>query len=410
MKQQYNYDSSSSAPEFRAMPIAASQPPLFEIETTRSVSFPVKRKTKKTAPINNYNKKLENLGWQTKNLTRLGALYPLSSSNRRVPMKELRAVYERLVHAFQRLSLEATFHEVPSVYANCRSLEQVDLVVNIWQSREDPEQAIVEVHRVAGDTIVYSGYMRKILTAVTQDISVNVDRTMICHESAAIKRVDALLRRLPMQAIDAAPGSLEITLHLLRSDRYDSRCLGLESLAILTDATKTGLVDATKFAKAVLVGRLEQADGAVVIDSRIQERVLYLALMGRYPDTPTESNHATLEYEKHHAHLAMQIIANAIGLLTDSFDLTAILEAAKVVTGQDMISSMQERVCNAHEAPHGAYLATRILSAFCRVQPRTVRRCVKPGTVRAAQHVGHCSHAALEMETGRLLSAMLEVA
>jgi hypothetical protein len=404
MKQYTNeHDHSPPSPypfppaQFRAMTMETTQPLSVNVPTPKA--------------IKNGNVHLDskqeiasfNVGWEEPVLTRMSVYYPLTRSHRRFPKSELNTVLKRLVAVFQLLSLKTSFRDSP-LEASCQSIEQVELVVNLWDFGEDPTQAVLEITRVAGDTVPYCGYMKQIFAAVFRKESVTTN----CEQyngGIISQRMDAILQRLPIPAVDPVPGSLEITLHLMLSDRHDSRCLGLESLVILTSTAKTDLSVATAVAKAMLLGRLEGVDGTVLTDMRIRDRIFYLALLGRWPDTPEESEYALTD-DKSHAHLALMAMANAIGLLKEESDFATILEAASCVTGCSLIPSMQERVWDAHDQPHAAYLATRILSALCRGQPCAVRSCVELDAVRNAQHVGRCSHAALETEIGRLLLAL----
>jgi len=75
--------------------------------------------------------------------------------------------------------------------------------------------------------------------------------------------------------------------------------------------------------------------------------------------------------------------------------------------GEDfLIISMEKYIWNAQNNPHAAYLAARILTSLYRAEPTRIRYGLQLDAVRAAQQIGRCSHAALEMVTGQLLSAL----
>jgi hypothetical protein len=99
------------------------------------------------------------------------------------------------------------------------------------------------------------------------------------------------------------------------------------------------------------------------------------------------------------------VMANAASVLERTADLSRLLQDS-VFGGNLLVLAMHERVWNAGDDPHSAYLATRILVALCRGNPDAVRSCVELDTVRCAQRVGQNSHAALETESWQLLMAL----
>jgi len=166
---------------------------------------------------------------------------------------------------------------------------------------------------------------------------------------------------------------------------------------------------ATNVAKALLLGHCEQNGNIIFMDKSIQERIFHLVLMGRWPDSIAAPAGELCCDDGPHVHVALMAMANAINLLQTSSELWSVLDAASHVgdAGDNvLITAMESYVWNAHENPHAAYLATRILKPLYRAEPSSVRCGLQLDAVRAAHRIGHYSHAALEVETGQLLCAL----
>ena len=409
-KYTHNFAVSSSA-NFRAMPMVACPDPALAFESTQSSKSDrsiLPLNTNQTASSKHNNKEATRkplfeitIGWKNPSLTSMGFYHVLSPSHRRFPKAFLSEVLQGLVNIFRSLSLETTFHNTPALCATCRSLDQVELAVNLWEC--DKDELVMEVQRVAGDGYLYSGYMRDILSIDPRETTAN---TLHCNHNMHY-RAEALLESLPVSESEtvSAQESLELVLNMILSDRYDARCLGLQSLVIMTDPTKTKRSIATAVSQAALLGYTEIPNGDRFTDSRIQDRIFSLAFRGCWPDSFVSIEGGA--QDKPHAHLALMVMANAASLIQSKAEFTTLLkDSARFAAGNSLILAMQQLVWNAQAEPHEAYLATRILSAVCQGQPDAVRNSLEPDAVRAAQHVGFLSHAALETESGQLLAAL----
>lgn len=345
-------------------------------------------------------------GWSQPCLTYPSCFYPLSSNSKNFPAAQLPHVLDRLASVIRMLSLATTFHNSP-IEATCRSLEQMEFVVSVWSDRTNNNMAIVEIQKVHGNSVTFSHYSRKIMAAIFDPTAREIQTTSTQRAVMPNEEVsDAILRCSSPVEQSPVSDALDLTLSLLLTDRADSQCLGLESLSILTDPTKTGLSVAKDIAKAALLGIHMSDDGTTVAgDYRIRDRILYLALLKRWPGARMV-NADLHEHDKAHSYLAMRIIANALNLLTDPADISAVLDAAKEVTGTTLIGVLEDHVWNAWQEPHEAYWATMILNSICLGQPKIVHDASVMDAIQSAQLVGRYSHAALERAVGGLLMAL----
>jgi len=359
-------------------------------------------------PANDTNYAADSKGWKDPVLTRVGCFYPISRTHRIFPKSEINFILERLTSTFRLLSLHTTFYDAPSVLAICRSLEQVELAVNLWECRDEPDFIVLEIERISGDTIIYHKYVKHIFSEILRKEVTATDECSFKHSSTARDKMCAIINGLPSEVENVIQETLDIVSNMLLSDRRDARCLGLESLVILTDTSKTDVVMATDVAKALLLGHCEKNGNIVSMDKRIQERIFHLVLMGKWPDSITAAADELSYDEGPHVYLALMAMANAINLLHASSELLSVLDAASHMGAGDdvLITAMESYVWNAYENPHAAYLATRILKPLYRAQPSPVRCGLQLDAVRDAQQIGHYSHVALEMETGQLLSLL----
>jgi len=351
-----------------------------------------------------------NMGWKHPVLTRVGCFYPISHTHRTFPKLDLKFILERLTCTFHLLNLHTTFYDALSVQACCRSMEQVELAVNIWECRDEPDFIVLEIQRISGDTIIYSKYVKSIFSElcrkeVTGTATDECSRTSTC---SARDKMEVIMRSLPSPPVNIAQETLDIVLKMLLSDRRDARCHGLELLVFLTDTSKTDIAMATDVAKALLLGFFESSGNTLLMDQRIQGRIFHLALLGKWPDSITAAAGELCCDEGPHVYLALMALANAINILNASPDLLLlVLDAASHVGGDSFfIITMEKYIRDAHNNPHAAYLAARILTSLYRAQGTFVRCGLQLDAVRAAQQIGHHSHAALEMVTGQLLSAL----
>jgi len=341
-------------------------------------------------------------GWKDPILTRIGDYYPVSRTHRTFPKSDLPMILERLVSVFRILNFHTTFYDSPCVRAVCRSMQPVELCVNLWESRHQTDVVILDIQRIFGDTIQYAKQVRRILAYAFQKTPCATDDYTRSILTIASRDQYVGLSSLSMPASRiVTDDALNIASSMVLTDRRDARSLGLESLVILTDDTKTEISLAREVASVILLGRSDDRGGNDLKLQQLHKRLFHLAFCGQWPDSVQSSGESGYD-DKSHVYLALMAIANAISL--ESPEIVNV--ALDMHDACSLMSGLENYIWNAHKDPHAAYLATRISSLICRVQPSFVRRGIAlESAVRAAQQIGHCSHSALATETGQLLSA-----
>ena len=396
----------STHARFRAVAMVAPQPQLaFSQPTAVSekdpslvvFSPPKLRLEEASAPVP--------AGWQHPQITRLGLYHPLEVGHASVAREALPSVLARLRNVFRSLSLRTIYHDTP-LAASCQSLEQVELRVSLWESRTDPNQVVLEVQRRCGDSVAFGGYARRILDSIGQESCQGVDR-QVCLDS--LWRAESCMRRIPVPPhVDPVQQALEVAHDLSIAERRDARQLGLESLCIMTDASKTGMPVAIPTAKCVLLGTSSDGNDQPMF-RRVQERVVYLACSPAAPDAIgedyMEEDEECFDRDDPEAYLALVALANAVEVLaqteSDATVFTGLLNETRRVANCDLLDYLVDQVHKAASCPHRAYFGTKALVGLCQKLPHA-RANVPLDVVKEAQHVGQDCHAALASEADRL--------
>jgi hypothetical protein len=386
-------------------------------------------------------------GWQNTVLTRLGLYHPLEQCHTTFPKQKLPEVLSNLTNAFQMLSLQTVLVDSP-IAANCISLEQVHWRVSMWESRIDSDTCIVEVQRCKGDVVTFVRYAKQIIAIVAQAVTATeATATPVLQPPMRTPSMPTLVQAERMlahtfssqqqrdeetQLDDSATifyKALEIADGLIGADRFDARCLGLESLGIMTDPEKTGIAGASLVSSVVLTGRaprdalmgnVNTADIAVY--QRLQRAVVTAVATGNSNSKSMEQNvdSMDLDNDNNHIsyHLALVICANAVSVLSSSQDAAEnqhaleqfLADAEHLTGGCNLLECLVEQVHACQEQAHLAYLAARILHGLCQACPvardTLMKQKVAIQVVQHAQQVGSVTHAALEDITGQLLVAL----
>jgi len=382
-------------------------------------------------------------GWKQPRLTRLSMYHPLEACHVRFHKKQLDDVLDLLCQTFQSLSVQVAAYEESPIAASCWSLDQVEFHVSLWESRDDEQMAVLEVQRRSGDAYHFSCYARAIMALVVDGNS-GTSRSTPQQPTFAIPRGACALSGTGMENTrllckaeqlanhafangqsasnprERAPyEALEIANHLLCGcDRYDARQLGLESLCMLTDPNKAGLVVSAKVSEAILLGDRQSSPYR-----RIQAVLLPLAVTGSWPgednddsmmiDFGYDDDDVVLDKGHPHAFLALQVLCQALQGLSRKKNThgsmpSFLAEARQLLSGKDLVQELLSMVNDAQAHPHRAFLALRGLTAVCRIVPDVRVAVAKEhgATVQEARQIGVMSHAALEMASQQLLEAL----
>jgi len=327
------------------------------------------------------------VGWKSPSLTRMGQYHPIEPAHVFLNRELLPAVLDRLPVIFQQLSLRVQYEATP-VAAVCETLEQVCFCVSLLERRNNHQEMVLEVQRMAGDSIVFAHYAKQIMKSIqTQEVATPRPQSLAVP---TLEKAESLLRHsiADVEEEDPAESALEVAHTLILCDRYDARRLGLESLVFLTDPTKTGLDVCVRASQAVLLATLYP---------EIQKRVIGLALKGCWPN---ES-----QLDEQDSYLALMVLAHATSHLQTAEQMMQFLEACRGLTGVDLIHVLLTQIHQAATHPHTAYYAVQTLISVCKVLPQVLPPKAV-AVLEQAKRVGVSSHAALESVSGQLLVAL----
>ena len=254
------------APRFRAMKMEVGEPKLavhdLEIKGGLSDAGAKSKGPKETFRFD--RKPSKHRGWDKPQLTVLGLYYPLGPCKTPLILNDLNEVLSKLEKAFRMQSLHTTFVDSP-ISAVCKSLDQVELEVVLFEARDEPEKMIIDINRLDGDSYSFHSYAQHILCSVLGIESESPPGTSPSWNINLLSQADSI-----GPGVENVGDALEISFNLMKTDRYDSKKLGLEALVHMTNPTKSGW----SAAKAV-AGSLIRPDGAVA--EQLTQIVLKLA-------------------------------------------------------------------------------------------------------------------------------------
>jgi hypothetical protein len=231
--------------------------------------------------------------------------------------------------------------------------------------------------------------------------------------------------------------ALEIAASLLKKDRMDARQLGMESLCLLTDPSKTGIETALLASRAVLFGTIqdESIDDVEFLQDElgVREAVLSLVQFGRLgdgdskegDDTSEESmgNHPEeKEFNKILHNLALAVLANSLEVLQNhsskispngsskpSDATNVFLEESSEISNRELISTLLSVLNKAEANPHEACLSAQCLRSLFNASKKARRKAREMNAkeiVLTALEVGKKSHVKLETETENVMRVL----
>jgi hypothetical protein len=342
--------------------------------------------------------------------------------------------------------------------------------LSLWRTAagvKNPDGIVVELQRRKGDSIVFHRYSRYILDAAIGDFDFekfaeSTDEDF--GDRAYSKKAERLLRtesgKSSASEEENAIIAIEIAHGLLMKDRMDARQLGLESLCLLTDPSKTGAQTALIASHVVLLGtaQLGEQDQGMMFDEapfqEIRETILSLVQLRRigdeeeFSDEDEEqllrevmSDEMDGDQEKEHLsllhNLALAVMANALDVVenfdaydsdpedtekkmpargrTTSADMVAksFMDDAKDITKRELLSTLINELGKAELKPHNARLSAKCLNSLFRASKDARKRARDLGAknvVNTALDVGTRTHAKLETECKSVVKVLTETA
>jgi hypothetical protein len=406
--------------------------------------------------------------WTPTNLRVVPAFYPLEKSSRFID-DELSSVTTRVSECLRILSVQAIYNNEAAT-ASLLTGENVEMHLSLWRTAagvKNPDGIVVELQRRKGDSIVFHRYSRYILDAAIGDFDFekfaeSTDEDF--GDRAYSKKAERLLRtesgKSSASEEENAIIAIEIAHGLLMKDRMDARQLGLESLCLLTDPSKTGAQTALIASHVVLLGtaQLGEQDQGMMFDEapfqEIRETILSLVQLRRigdeeeFSDEDEEqllrevmSDEMDGDQEKEHLsllhNLALAVMANALDVVenfdaydsdpedtekkmpargrTTSADMVAksFMDDAKDITKRELLSTLINELGKAELKPHNARLSAKCLNSLFRASKDARKRARDLGAknvVNTALDVGTRTHAKLETECKSVVKVLTETA
>jgi len=403
--------------------------------------------------------------WSPKAVRTVPAFYPLEKSSRFIEDDHL-AVASRLSECLRALSVHATYNDEIAT-ASLITGENVEMHLSLWKTSGEPTSRypagiVVELQRRKGDSIVFHRYNRYILDAAMGEFDASEFQAAtggdVAHKVS--KKAERMLKmqtgRTAASEDESAIIAVEIAHGLLMKDRMDARQLGLESLCLLTDPTKTGNTTALIASHVVLLGTAQGVtssteDGVIFDESpfqEIRETVLSLVQLNRIGEDAelSDDERGSVEedefesqqiQEREHLsvlhNLALAVMANALEVVEndESKDAepertettpkarlgrteiaTTFMSEGMEITSKEILSTLISELGKAAKTPHNATLSAKCLSSLMGASEDARRRAKELGAkhvVATALDVGVRTHAKLETECKNVIDVLTRV-
>jgi hypothetical protein len=335
--------------------------------------------------------------------------------------------------------------------ASLLTAENVEMHLSLWKTNGGANQLpgiVVELQRRKGDSIPFHRYSRYILDAAVGDfcpvahVAKNGTDLDIVYSKKAQRMLHMDIAREPATEQENAIVALEIAHGLLMKDRMDARTLGLESLCLLTDPSKTGYMTAMIASHVVLLGSAQGTvdiadDSNLMLDEapfqEIREAILSLIQFRRIGEADEFDDGVHSEEEEHFTilhNLALAVLANALNCIEneDCYDdepeevrkprsrtesSTSICESfindANEITQKEIMKTLIQELGKAESKPHNACLSAKSIGSLCRASEEARKRAKELGAknvVQTALDVGTRTHLKLKTECEKVTESL----
>mmetsp|Transcript_41148 Transcript_41148/g.46760 ORF Transcript_41148/g.46760 Transcript_41148/m.46760 type:complete len:507 (-) Transcript_41148:444-1964(-) len=403
--------------------------------------------------------------WSPKEVRTVPAFYPLEKSSRFIEDDHL-AVASRLSECLRALSVHATYNDEIAT-ASLVTGENVEMHLSLWKTSGAPTSRypvgiVVELQRRKGDSIVFHRYNRYILDAAMGEFDSCEFQSSTGGDVANMytKKAERMLKmktgKTAATEEENAIIAVEIAHGLLMKDRMDARQLGLESLCLLTDPTKTGNTTALIASHVVLLGTaqdvtISSGEGVIFDESpfqEIRETILSLVQFNKIGEDAelSDDERGSMEedefesqqiQEREHLsilhNLALAVMANALQVVekNESTDnepertetnskarldckeiATTFMSEGKEITNKEILSTLISELGKAAKTPHNATLSAKCLSSLMGASEDARKRAKELGAknvVATALDVGVRTHAKLETECKKVFKVLTRV-
>jgi hypothetical protein len=376
-------------------------------------------------------------GW---NLPSVPAYYPMEKTYEHVPATQSSPtkIAALISDACQKMSIYALYNSEKGV-AHLTSADFVEFYVFMYKTSGGTDSrgdgVIVEVQRRKGCTMSFHRYARKILSAAVGEVDIDFEEV----NGPSSSNLNLLTEKLIQEGFQSClkterkhtVEAIEIAGNLLGKDRLDANVLGMESLCLLTDPTKTGTLTSTLVSRVILCGTMRPQTGVSPEEEGISEEtdleeeaflIKSLDIRGRIMSlirykklSPIDDEDSDEELVSHrekygdvdnHMHnLALATLSNALKNIAKDGSLGETCSQQPWLKGSELVSTLIDVLKQAERRPHDAVLSARCLGSLVQASKEATDRAMKMdalAVVETAKHVGNLRHANLARETGGL--------
>lgn len=378
--------------------------------------------------------------WSPVQLKTVPAFYPLEKSSRIVEDDTAANVALRLSDCLRKLSIHALYDNDT---AHLFSAENVEMHLSLWMTPPNSPQSgiVVELQRRSGDSIAFHRYARTILDVAMGLAEMEPSDLDVMYSKRVQRLMSTELKNAEKEEHETAVQAIEIAHGLLMKDRMDARVLGLESLCLLTDPRKTGIITSTLTAHVVLLGSTQGVQIPGVQESsftdegpfqEIRESILSLVQFSRIGEDEDQSEE---DLEKEHMtllhNLALAVLANSLDVIEnpERHDATPedtkprgrlrtasstdvaneFLSSTEDLSKTEILSTLLAELKKAASKPHNATLSAKCIGSLCRASSEAKKRAKELGAkqvVRTALEVGVKTHLKLETECSKVAETL----
>eukprot|EP00559_Dactyliosolen_fragilissimus_P009898 CAMPEP_0184855442 /NCGR_PEP_ID=MMETSP0580-20130426/690_1 /TAXON_ID=1118495 /ORGANISM="Dactyliosolen fragilissimus" /LENGTH=404 /DNA_ID=CAMNT_0027349955 /DNA_START=325 /DNA_END=1539 /DNA_ORIENTATION=- len=373
-------------------------------------------------------------------LRKVPSYYPIEKTSTEILNCTPDEIASKISECCRILSIEAIYNEGGT--AMLHTIDNVEIFISLWQGvgvrgsiDGHSVSVIVEIQRRKGSPITYQKYCRKLLDAAQGKFASEISPTKTVDDlhTPVLKQINEDKSDSGNAKKSNALIALEIAANLLKKDRMDARQLGMESLCLLTDPSRTCLTTALIASRVVLLGSVgdENTDDEEVYPEElgIREAIISLVQFGKLsdgcgfnPDFGSEENKFSHpEEDEHNANLhnlALAVLANALDVLgkngngvTTNHSIKSdianhFIEESNHTSNREIISSLLKVLSQANSKPHDAFLSAHCLTSLFQASEDARKRAKELNAkqiVISALDVGRRTHAKLENETEKLI-------
>ena len=296
-----------------------------------------------------------------------------------------------VVEVLRNSRLNTPFLFDPQCIARAETQQCLKFAVRLWSSSiKECQQIVVEVQRTAGCCFLYQETAKAILRAAKNGSGSTTGPTF-CSSRKSLPMPKCLPQIPDSVWEECTRDDLDNACSLLKpGNRLDAHMLAAESLVQLSEASKCRAF----CAKAILSPKCE-----------LLSTLVSLVQCPRVKDHEGDKIFSMEEthFQLMHRH-ALSILANCLGVLQESGELTDFLADLPELTNISTIQALMNDLQLAQTQPHDAAAACRCLQALCRGSDQCKNALIHMGAKPMAMAAKHlCRHAVLESEASKLM-------